>query len=129
MTLEEINKIEDDTIEMWISSEEEKNKVRSCWGFQHDLVYLYGDPCFMEQEDMDRLMDKWVNYINAIFKTKCSTVNQAQYVFDAWKYKSQVEKIYWILRNKDIDRYTRNIKLSKKDLENIINKISLIVEI
>ena len=41
MTLEEINKIEDDTIEMWISSEEEKNKVRSCWGFQHDLVYLY----------------------------------------------------------------------------------------
>ena len=131
MTLQEINEIEDAEIAKWLASEEEKEHVKACWEFQHALVYLYGDPCFMDPEDNDRLMDKWVLYINTMFKTNCQSVRQASYVYDAWKYKTQVTKVYWVLRNRGIDRYIgpKSLKMTKSDMEDIISKIARIVEL
>lgn len=123
--------MEDAEIAKWLASEEEKNNVRSCWGFQHDLFSLYGDPCFMEPDDNNRLMDKWVLYINKIFKTNCQSVKQASYVFDTWKYKTQVSNVYNILRSRGIDRFIspKAAKMTKSDMENVLKEIARIIEL
>ena len=131
MTLQEINRVEDAEIAKWLASEEEKENVRACWEFQHALVYLYGDPCFMDPEDNDRLMDKWVLYINKMFKTNCQSVKQASYVFNTWKYKTQVSYVYNILRSRGIDRFIspKSLKMTKSDMENVLKEIARIIEL
>lgn len=130
ITLKERDNLENEKIKELLSPEEREN-VRSNWCFQTQLFELYGDSCFMEQHDIDRLRRKWTDYINIIFGTRCQTDAQAQYVYDAWKYKSQVSKVYHILGNKGIDRYIspKDRNLSEADINDMIKKIARIIEL